>query len=309
MPNALAHLGVNGLATKPIIKTADLKWIYLGAIIPDIAWILQRVVKLVYPTVNGYDLRLYVIIQASLLFSLILGLWFSSFSKNQLRTFIILSLGSLLHLLLDACQIKWANGVLLFAPFSWKLLDFGFFWPESWPTYLITLFSLGYVIFYWRKAVEDVPDLKIRSVKYHSFYLLVLFSYFILPLALLQGPQNADNHFVQTLRNYQSRSGKHIEFDRRTIFSKDGNLFLKTFANEKIRIIGKDLPSSGTVSIKGKFIDNNTIQVSQFHIHSVLFRDGASYLGLFIILLIWVISFAKFSKRKNNITSAAMTKN
>ncbi len=309
MPNALAHLGVNGLATKPIIKTADLKWIYLGAIIPDIAWILQRVVKLVYPTVNGYDLRLYVIIQASLLFSLILGLWFSSFSKNQLRTFIILSLGSLLHLLLDACQIKWANGVLLFAPFSWQLLDFGFFWPESWPTYLITLFSLGYVIFYWRKAVEKIPDLKIRSVKYHSFYLLVLFSYFILPLALLQGPQNADNHFVQTLRNYQSRSGKHIEFDRRTIFSKDGNLFLKTFANEKIRIIGKDLPSSGTVSIKGKFIDNNTIQVSQFHIHSVIFRDGASYLGLFIILLIWVISFAKFSKRKNNITSAALTKN
>ena len=288
MPNALAHLGVNGLATKPIIKTADLKWIYLGAIIPDIAWILQRVVKLVYPTVNGYDLRLYVIIQASLLFSLILGLWFSSFSKNQLRTFIILSLGSLLHLLLDACQIKWANGVLLFAPFSWQLLHFGFFWPESWPTYLITLFSLGYVIFYWRKAVEEIPDLKIRSVKYHSFYLLVLFSYFILPLALLQGPQNADNHFVQTLRNYQSRSGKHIE---------------------KIRIIGKDLPSSGTVSIKGKFIDNNTIQVSQFHIHSVLFRDGASYLGLFIILLIWVISFAKFSKRKNNLTSGALTRN
>ncbi|GBD89733.1 hypothetical protein BMS3Abin04_00441 [bacterium BMS3Abin04] len=299
MPNALAHLGINGLATKPIIRTADLKWIYLGAIIPDIAWIIQRVVKFIYPSVNGYDLRLYVIIQASLLFSLILSFWFSSFSKNQLRTFIILSLGSLLHLLLDACQVKWGNGVLLFAPFSWKLLDFGFFWPESWATYLITLFSLGYVIFYWKSVVNEAPDLKFRSVKYHSIYLLVLLSYFILPPTMLQSPQNADNHFVKTLREYHNRSGKHIEFDRRTVFSKNGNLYVKTFANENIKIIGKNLPSSGTVSIKGMFIDNTTIQVTQFHVHSVLFRDGASYLGLFIILIIWVMSFIKTIKRAN----------
>ncbi len=293
MPNALAHLGVNGLATKPVIKSADLKWVYLGAIIPDIAWILQRVIKVIYPSVNGYDLRLYAIIQASLLFSIILSFWFSSFSKNQLRAFIILSIGSFLHLLLDACQIKWANGVLLFAPFSWKLLEFGFFWPESWATYLITLFSLSYVIVYWEKAIAKAPDLEIRSVKYHSVYLLVLLSYFILPFTMMQGPLNANDHYVKTLRNYNNRSGKYIEFDRRKIFSKDGTLYLHTFANENIKLTGKGLPSQATVSIKGKFADNNTIKVSRFHIHSVIFRDGASYAGLTLVLLIWVLSIIK----------------
>ena len=55
MPNTLAHLAINGLATRSLIRGANLKWIFLGAIIPDIPWILQRVVKLVAVDVNLLD--------------------------------------------------------------------------------------------------------------------------------------------------------------------------------------------------------------------------------------------------------------
>jgi hypothetical protein len=35
MPNTLAHLGIQGVATLSWLKKADLKWIFIGCIIPD----------------------------------------------------------------------------------------------------------------------------------------------------------------------------------------------------------------------------------------------------------------------------------
>ena len=66
MPNTLAHLGIQGVATRAFIRTADVKWIFLGAVIPDIPWILQRLVRGTLPGVDLYELRLYATVQASL---------------------------------------------------------------------------------------------------------------------------------------------------------------------------------------------------------------------------------------------------
>ena len=86
MPNTLVHMGVNSLTQRAIINKADFKWIYIGCIIPDIPWILQRIVQKI-PAINLYDLRLYSIIQATLLFSLLLSAALSFFSKRYWKTF------------------------------------------------------------------------------------------------------------------------------------------------------------------------------------------------------------------------------
>lgn len=65
MPNTLVHLGINGLITRTLIKQTDLILIYIGAVIPDIPWIIQRVVLALMQSINTYDLRLYCIILAS----------------------------------------------------------------------------------------------------------------------------------------------------------------------------------------------------------------------------------------------------
>ena len=39
--------------------------------------------------------------------------------------------------------------------------------------------------------------------------------YFVLPFVFIEGPRQADNHFVRTLEEKDSRIGKPIEFDRR----------------------------------------------------------------------------------------------
>ena len=69
MPNTLAHLGIGGATTRAVITKADLKWVYLSCVIPDMPWILQRTAHIFFPQVSPYDLRLYVIVQSTLLFS------------------------------------------------------------------------------------------------------------------------------------------------------------------------------------------------------------------------------------------------
>ena len=69
-----------------------------------------------------FDLRFYCIVQASLFGCLLLSGALASVSSRPWRVFAILGLGSLMHLLLDATQAKWASAVHLLAPISWRSL-------------------------------------------------------------------------------------------------------------------------------------------------------------------------------------------
>ena len=218
MPNTLAHIGVQGFSTKSIFNFSDLKWIYLGCIIPDFPWILQRILK--YSNLfNLYDVRDYSIILSTLLFSIILSGALSMFSINSKKVFLILAFSSLFHLMLDPLQIKWANGTHLFAPFSWHLLSFNLFWPESILTYIITGFGLLYFIYYYKSALKESSDLTIPGIKKMYLMISLLLVYFIVPLFMLNLPEQNNNHFVKTLRDYNSRQGKYIELDRAELYN------------------------------------------------------------------------------------------
>lgn len=287
MPNTLAHLGVQGLTTRFLLKDADYKWIYLGCIIPDLPWILQRVVKSAYPGIDPYDLRLYVVIQSSFCFCLLLSLAFAALSVNYWKTFSIICFNSFLHLLLDACQTKWANGVHFLAPFNWHLTNFGFFWPESLPTYILTIFGIGYIVWNWRRATAIPINITWRPAIRLSVFLALIVAFFTFPLLLIDGPYGADNHFVKTLRTHQERPGRHIELDRNFyIFHPSGNT-IRTFTGEELSVDGMRLDYSATVSVKGSFVTKDQIHVSQYHVHSNWFRNFSSYLGLFLVSILF----------------------
>ena len=297
MPNTLAHIGAQGLITRPFLTNSDIKWIYMGCIIPDIPWIFQRVVKFILPGINLYDLRLYSIIQSSLIFCIIFSLLLAMISLHFWRIFAILSINSLLHLLLDACQIKWANGVHLFAPLNWKLTNFGFFWPESIPTYLLTFMGLGFFILMWKKGISEELDLILNSVSRYIRIIILLLIYLITPFFLLNAPEKQNNHFVQTLRNYDNREGKKIELDRKGYNSSTKKI--ESLSKEEINIKGVEINKPAVLSIKGIFVAKDTILVSEYHVHNDLLRDGASYIGLSLVFVFWVQLF--FRKSSKNI--------
>jgi hypothetical protein len=302
MPNTLAHIGLQGLATRSLLKEADLKWIYVGCIIPDVSWIIQRLVRYVIPNINLYDLRLYSIVQASFFFCLLLCFALAVFSKRFIRTFIILSINALFHLVLDAAQIKWANGVHFFAPFNWQMTNFNLFWPESISTYLLTFLGLMYFAIKWRRSISQ-NDFRIpQSVLRVWIFIFFIAAYFILPLSFLNLPERANNHFVKTLRDEKSRQGKHIEFDRARYKpnTKEGVLII--FTGEEIGIEGIRLKYPAAISIRGIFNSNQSVRASEYHIHTEWFRDVASYTGLTLVAMAWIVAFfmrGKADKRLN----------
>ncbi len=289
MPNTLAHLGVQALVTRTIVRNANLKWVCIGAITPDLPWIFQRVVRLAPVHIDAYDIRLYAITQASLLLCVIASLALAALSSQFWKTLVILVLGSFLHLLLDACQIKWANGVHLLAPFDWRLLRFDFFWPESFPSYLLTAFGLLYVVVNWRRSVSMPLGISGQSIKRLVMVITLLGAYFLLPVFLLQCPEKANNHFVKTLRSTHDRTGNFIELDRTAYIHDPSGGYLLIFSGEKLSVDGLDLDHSATVSIRGIFIAEDRVRVQEYHVHLAGFRSGASYLGLILVtlMLVW----------------------
>jgi len=287
MPNTLAHLGLSGLATRGLCRDADLRWVYVGAIVPDLPWILQRALRFFFSALNPLDLRLYVIVQATLVFSLILSACFALLSSAPRKTFFILAFGVFFHLILDAFQIKWANGVHLLAPLDWDLFQLALFWPESWPTYFVTGLGLSYVAFTWRKTISEPLPFSLSSARRLYGALALFVVYLLLPFSLMDASEANDNHFVQTLRHLESRTGKPIAFDRAYYehASPAGKLRIST--GEKLDVVGLNVAYSARVSVRGRFLDPKTIQVDAYHVHLPHFRDNASYLGLGLIALIW----------------------
>jgi hypothetical protein len=296
MPNTLAHIGIQSFATRRILKDSDYLWIFIGCVIPDIPWILGRLVATSIK-VDLYVLRIYAIIQSSFLFCLILSFALASLSKRYWKTFIILSLNSIFHLLLDGLQIKWGNGVHFFAPFDWHYIKFGLFWPESLLTHTLTGFGFIYFWISWRKSTTADFEFEFRP----RWFFPLLTVYFFLPVLFLPGPLNADNHFIKTLQSGDMRKGNYIEIDRGFLTKRADKHVVTTFAGEELIAEGIDKDISGVVSIKGKFTSNNLIKISDYHFHLPMFRDLASYIGLSLILLYCCYSIVLLLKARKKL--------
>jgi len=283
MPNTLAHFGIQTLATKAVDRSADIKWIALGCILPDLPWITQRAVSFLVPGTDLLLLRLYCLIQASLFFCLIVCGAIALLTRYPLHVFLILGANSLAHLLLDAMQTKWANGVHLSAPFSWHLHQFQLFWPESQITLGLTLVGLILIGWYGWYDRCMVLELK-RSCSHIMLFSVLISSYVLLPLVYISDSFEADNHYVKTLQNKEQRAGKAIGFDRCSYNSVSDTITV--FTKETFKLISDQPIQTSSISLLGRFVDQGTIVATSVHQHRVK-RDLFSYVGLSALLILW----------------------
>ncbi len=286
MPNTLAHIAIQATAGRALLRPGDFIWCLIGLIIPDVAWIFWRIALMLTNNWDPYSLKLYAIVQSSLFGSLLLCAAIAALAQKPARVFCILAVNSLAHLLLDATQIKWANGVLLGAPFTWELTQFGLFWPEDRLGDLLTLLGLlSCLYFTWKSRHIPLQGLlnlsKLKVLLAGLFFLL----YWATPPFLWSGAIKADNHFVRTLSQVEARPGKVIELDR-VSFRKEGDLLqIHMLLGDDLVAAASELPKSGAISIRGTFIDKHQIQITDYHLHRSGWRDGASILGLAWIAL------------------------
>lgn len=289
MPDTFAHLGVQALASRGLFKDADIKWIAVGCIIPDVPWIMQRLFLALQAPVDPFTLRFYAIVQASLFSCLVLAAAVSLLAGDSSRVFLLLALNSFLHLFLDALQIKWANGVHFFAPFSWQITSFDLFWPDQPVSILLTLLgvlALGYFgARDWNKQVVLTA-----SARGYAAAILLLAAYFALPPLFISGPRQEDNHYAATLNRVAERPGRYVELDRLAYRHQDNTIRLPN--GERIRLEGRTAPRDGIVSVQGLFRDAKTIHVSALHVHTAL-RDLSTKIALAGILFLWLIAFVR----------------
>ncbi len=125
------------------------------------------------------------------------------------------------------------------------------------------------------------------------------------PFLLIDGPEKVDNHFVKTLRTHRDRPGRHIELDRNScIFHSSGGT-IRTFTGEELSVGGMRIDYSEPVSVRGTFVTGNQIHVSQYQVRSKWFRDASSYLGLFLVSILFIYALVKqvFTKGDVQISS------
>lgn len=286
MPNTLAHAGAQGLATRTALPDADLKWVYLGCVIPDVPWILQRVARVGVPGLDPYLLRSYVIIQASLLGCLVLSTAVALLARDFWRVLALLGGNAGLHLVLDAMQTKWGNGVHFFAPVSWEITNWGLFWPESIPTYTLTAFGLLYMGWHWRASGRDPPEAMWPGVSRVVGIVILLGSYVLGPLVILQQPIEADAHSLNTLSQSDGKVGRSVAMDRAR-YGQTKNGYVLFHFGGRVRVEDMGISAPATVSVRGVFTAEDKIRVNRLHVHASGLRDYPSYLGLTLIAAIW----------------------
>lgn len=296
MPNTLAHIGLQTPLTKIGLKKAPLQWIALGCIIPDIPWIVQRIF-FTLADIAPITLRLYAVTQASLLFCAILCLTFALFTRKPLFVFLILFVNSFLHLIFDACQTKWGNGVNFMAPFSWQTSNFGFFWPEDSTTYVFTFIGIAVFILCWSKTIKTDLLLQRPNKKKTAALLFLLLFYFTSPILFTAQAYDADLHYSKTLLNHGQRSGKKVEIDRGSYNNKTQTI--SCYADNALNISNPPAISSGNLSIRGIFKDEKSIIITEYHTHKQ-FRDQASYAGLILTLMLWLHSLLRLKYPPTN---------
>lgn len=293
MPNTLVHLGVQGLRNRLVSENIDLKWVFLGCVIPDFPWILRRVLIALAPGVNLYDVTLYAAVQASLLFCLLLSLVLAVLSARPRLVFGILAANALIHLLLDTIEIKWGNGVFLLAPLSWHPLSFAWVWPDS--VLIATLSLVGLLVgvrVLVRPAANPVgvrfqPPARLLAASF------LLSLYTLAPVALTDGPRSANLMSIATLQDTQRRVGREIRIDRRPYQRHaDGDVVI-TVANEPLRVVGDTRGASTNVSLIGEFVDVDAIRIEQLHDFHFQWRDLASYAGLGLVALVWAAALIR----------------
>ncbi len=293
MPNTLIHIAIQAPISRAIFSKVEIPWILAGTIIPDIPWILQRIITT--SAIDPYQLRLYCTVQASLAFCFFLCIALASFSQRPTPVFLLLAVNCLLHLLLDALQIKWGNGVHLFSPFSWYLTSYGLIWPENIFGYCLSALAIIFLVIKSKTIVHEGLVLRPPKGKRRGFAVLALMLYFTLPLFFMDQVEKSNASHINTLRHSEGRTGKVIELDRAYYSAKNKKITI--FSGESFSLTGNTPDHSGAISLKGKFTAPQAITSSMFHKHND-YRNDASYIGLLLAISIWS-SLLLIQRKKN----------
>lgn len=296
MPNTLAHIGLHTLTMRPISESPYvLPIILISSVAPDSPWIWRRLVSTLQLPIDPYNLLAYATIQSSLLFSAFLAVALSMYFGDLKKCFPLAIGGCALHLFLDALQIKWGNGVILLAPFSWDLWSLGLTWPDSIISRAVTFASILAALYLIKKLPKETAPLSLVVTRRRTFIAALIFVVYVAgPVPFMKAAFESDAHYIHTLSNAQTRSGKKLQLDRKSVSATTTGWQISTPTGESLLLESDLALSPGIYSVQGVFADPDTLRPTRIHRHNFS-RDLASLAGL-AFCVIWFVA-AAYSQR------------
>lgn len=94
---------------------------------------------------------------------------------------------------------------------------------------------------------------------------ICLIIYFSSPSLLLNVAYAENTHYNQTLHDTMNRTGKKLEIDRATY--KAATNTLECYIDKQLKVANLPKIQSGTISIRGRFLDEKTIELQAYHLH------------------------------------------
>jgi hypothetical protein len=285
MPNTLVHFAAQGAVSRGVWPRLDARWIYLGCLLPDLPWILRRAVVALGLPVDAFDLRLYTMALASLAGTLLLCAALASVAAAARLVFVVLGANALLHLLLDATELKFGNGVHLAAPFSWRMTSFDLVPGES--LVYVVLAAAGGLLVLWeltrpRNAVVSF----VRSPPRVAASAAFLVAYLLFPMPFLGAIQSSDSYSVKTLREVDARPGRTVRIDRTAFHAMPGGGVVHLWTGEDVRATGELPARDATISLQGTFLAPDVLRIDRLFVHRQN-RDWPSYVALVMLALLW----------------------
>lgn len=282
----LVHFAAQGAASRGLWRRLDPRWIYLGCLLPDVPWILRRAVVAAGLPIDAVDLRLYTMAQASLAGTWLLCAALAALSAAPRRVFAVLGLNALLHLLLDACEVKWGNGVHLLAPFSWRMTSFGLVRGEH--VAVLALAAAG-ALLVASELLREHPAVLALDLRPRRLSLAAAFgaAYVLAPLAFFAPLEASDSYSAKTVREVAERPGRQAQFDRATFRAAPDGGRLEIWSGERLRVVGLALDHDARVSLRGTFLQPDLLRVDAFA-EQHRDRDWPSYVALGLLALLWL---------------------
>jgi amidase len=286
VPNTLVHFAAQGAASRALWRRLDPRFLYLGCVLPDLPWILRRAIVALGVPVDVFDLRLYTMGLASLAITLLLAAAVAVATTAPRRVFAWLGLNALLHLLLDATEIKFGNGVHLLAPFSWRMTSFELLPGES-PVYLLLTIGGALLVLWDIARRRDFAVGWQRRPRSWAAAAALAVAYLVAPLPFLSAIEASDSYSVKTLREKDARSGRRVSLDRVHFAASPAGGFLELWTGERVRATGALPDHDATVSLHGTFLAPDVLRADVL-VEQRRNRDWPTYLGLALLAVVFL---------------------
>jgi hypothetical protein len=268
MPNTLAHIGAQLPITRILFKKTDPRWICLGLLIPDIPWILQRLLLALPPGIQPYEIRAYVVLLSSPVMCALVSGAIAVLFEEKRSIFWTLFLGSLFHLLLDGAQEKGGMGILMLFPFSWKAFSYPVFSMDGWLSLSMTVVGLVVTLTVLiRNPLYPRFSRWTLSAKTITVAALLTLTYALVPALLIDSTIRANVHDTGIISGILNRTGQTIHFDRATYLPGDPPMIKNSTMPQAVEVTDLNLHEKTLVSGTARFVTEDRIDMHDAVIH------------------------------------------